>query len=102
MLTRAAPPVRASSIAPFICMAVLLFSASAHAAGGSAVAWGDNGYGQLGSAPTGPEVCNGSSPCSRTPVPVAGLAGVTQLAGGYEQSLGLLADGTVRAWGNNT
>jgi alpha-tubulin suppressor-like RCC1 family protein len=58
------------------------------------VAWGGNGYGQLGNSGAGLE--------SRTPVPVEGLSEVTALAAGGNFSLALLADGTVRAWGGDS
>lgn len=62
-------------------------------AGGSVVAWGANREGQLGEGGTG-----GSAD---EPVPVGGLSGVTAVSAGDEESLALLADGTVRAWGGD-
>ncbi|MEU4076743.1 hypothetical protein DEJ45_09155 [Streptomyces venezuelae] len=57
-------------------------------------AWGWNGAGHLG---------DGGSTVSRTtPVPVPGLTDVTALAGGYNHSVAVLADGSVLAWGENT
>ena len=58
---------------------------------GTAIAWGQNGYGQLGNP--GVEL---SSP---TPVPVEGLSEVRALAAGGDFSLALLDNGTVMAWG---
>ncbi len=55
-----------------------------------AVAWGQNTYGQLGSASTEP---------SYLPEPVSGLSYVTAVAGGTRHSLALLSNGTVMAWG---
>ena len=101
MPTRAVVLARATFLAAMLCLAALLGAAQAQAAGGTAMAWGQNDSGQLGNGETvGPELCNGS-PCSKKPIPVGGLAGVTQLSGGSEQTLALLADGTVRAWGKN-
>jgi hypothetical protein len=36
-----------------------------------------------------------------TPVPVWGLTGATVIAGGDQRTCALLADGTVKCWGNN-
>lgn len=60
---------------------------------GTAIAWGGDGYGQLGNA--GAELEN------RTPVPVEGLSEVTALAAGANFSLALLGNGTVKAWGGD-
>ena len=64
---------------------------------GTVLAWGDNGSGQLG---------DGSTTDSSTPVQVVGvggigvLSGVVAIAAEYYQSLALLADGSVVAWGD--
>src|SRR5262249_18801312 len=63
----------------------------AHAAGGTAVGWGENNYGQL-TGTKGPE---------RPVFSVEGLSGAAQLASGGYHSLALMADGTVRSWGFN-
>ncbi|WP_317936587.1 RCC1 domain-containing protein [Streptomyces cellostaticus] len=59
---------------------------------GTVVAWGYNGFGQLG---------NGTFTDSTTPVQVSNLANVTSIAAGTRHSLALRADGSVRAWGYN-
>jgi alpha-tubulin suppressor-like RCC1 family protein len=59
---------------------------------GSLWAWGANGRGQLGLGTVGPAAV-------RTPQKVPGLAGVTQLAAGTEQSMALRSDGTLLVWG---
>jgi alpha-tubulin suppressor-like RCC1 family protein len=56
----------------------------------TAVAWGQNTYGQLGS---------GSTELSYLPEPVSDLSYVTAVAGGTRHSLALLSNGTVMAWG---
>jgi alpha-tubulin suppressor-like RCC1 family protein len=59
---------------------------------GTVWSWGLNVLGQLG---------DGSLVSSRTPVQVAGLTGVTQVAAGDGFGLALRSDGTVWAWGWN-
>jgi alpha-tubulin suppressor-like RCC1 family protein len=67
---------------------------------GTVVDWGLNAVGELGDGTeTGPSTCSGI-PCSRTPVAVSGLSGVTAIAGGLEHRLALLSNGTVMSWGN--
>ena len=63
--------------------------------------WGDNGDGELGiGTDTGPDACN-TTGCSDVPVPVSGLTDVRAIAAGDENSLALLSNGTVEAWGTN-
>jgi alpha-tubulin suppressor-like RCC1 family protein len=71
---------------------------------GTVVAWGSNFEGALGDGTTsGPETCErfagGRGPCSKTPIPVAGLKEATAISAGLADSLALLANGTVMAWG---
>jgi alpha-tubulin suppressor-like RCC1 family protein len=78
------------------------------AAAGSSVgvfAWGDNTYGQLGNGTsTGPNTCNGSSPCGTTPAPVLLPAGVTPtaIAGAGQNAYAIGSDGKLYAWGANS
>src|SRR5450756_1827138 len=62
---------------------------------GQVLAWGYNGYGQLG---------NGTTTNSSTPVAVSLPSGttVTAIAGGTHHSLALTSTGQVLAWGYNT
>jgi IPT/TIG domain/Regulator of chromosome condensation (RCC1) repeat len=58
---------------------------------GTVVAWGDNEDGQLG---TGSAALQ-----SEVPTPVKGLTGVTAIAAGGNESLALLSNGSMMAWG---
>jgi hypothetical protein len=59
---------------------------------GSLWAWGSNEMGELGLGTVGQLAV-------RTPQKVPGLAGVTQLAAGYANSMALRSDGTLLVWG---
>jgi alpha-tubulin suppressor-like RCC1 family protein len=61
---------------------------------GTVMGWGANNQGQLGQGTT-------TVAPSPTPAPVVDLAGVAAVAAGFDHSLALLKDGTVRSWGNN-
>jgi alpha-tubulin suppressor-like RCC1 family protein len=63
---------------------------------GTVYAWGSNTSGQLGVGKTGDELYE-----DPTPHPVIGLTDVVQVAAGGYQSLALVSDGTVYAWGYN-
>lgn len=61
---------------------------------GALYAWGRNDYGQLGS---------GATSSGASPVPTrVGTAVYVQAAAGSRHSMGLQADGTLYAWGNNS
>ncbi|HTR88573.1 MAG TPA: IPT/TIG domain-containing protein, partial [Solirubrobacteraceae bacterium] len=61
--------------------------------GGGVMAWGNGSSGQLG---------NGAAPaCQPSPVAVSGLAGVSSVAAGGEDSMALLSDGAVMSWGED-
>jgi alpha-tubulin suppressor-like RCC1 family protein len=62
---------------------------------GTVMAWGFDGYGQLGNGKAG------SEGQSDVPVAVSGLSEVSAISGGDQHSLALLRDGTVMAWGFN-
>jgi alpha-tubulin suppressor-like RCC1 family protein len=61
-------------------------------ANGTVMAWGNNGFGQLG---------DGTTVTRSVPVEVTGLTGVRAIAAGADHSLALLANGRVMAWGDN-
>jgi len=60
---------------------------------GKVVAWGSNSEGQLGVGSKGGQL--------ETPLEVKGLSGVTAISAGSSESLALLEDGKVMAWGKN-
>jgi len=61
-------------------------------ANGTVMAWGNNGFGQLG---------DGTTVTREVPVEVKGLTGVKTIAAGGDHSLALLSSGKVMAWGDN-
>jgi alpha-tubulin suppressor-like RCC1 family protein len=72
-------------------------------ADGRVMAWGSNDRGQLGDgSTTGPQSCGAFGPCSNTPAPVSGLRSVTAVAAGGHHGMALLADHSVKAWGENS
>ena len=74
-----------------LCLVCSLSTSSA-ARADSAVAWGDNFFGELG---------DGTTTGHSTPIPVSGMdSGVTAVAAGYFYSLGV-QNGGAYAWGEN-
>ncbi len=62
--------------------------------GGSVMAWGEDGHGELG---------NGTVKShEETPVAVSGLSGVKAISAGSQDSVALLASGSVMTWGNDS
>ncbi len=88
---------RRISLALSLCLLGLIFSSSAQASGGTVSAWGYNYYGETGVGHVTQTGCD----CLESPVAVPGLAGVTQTAAGYDHTLYLLSDGTVRSAGDD-
>jgi alpha-tubulin suppressor-like RCC1 family protein len=80
----AAAPVSGSSVTP-----------------GGVVAWGSNTQGQVGNGFL-PCVCSSGPPATQAlAARVSGLdGGVQQVSGGFDHSLALMTDGTVRGWGD--
>lgn len=64
---------------------------------GAAVAWGVDQFGQLGDGTGIQAGCK----CIDHPVPVPGLSSAMAISAGAYETLALLADGSVRAWGRN-
>jgi hypothetical protein len=94
-------PVRVSNLSEVAAIAAGLHHALALLKNGTVEAWGDNTAGALGQGNfTGPELC-GETPCSKTPVAVPSLTGVSAVAAGGEFSLALLSTGTIMGFGND-
>jgi len=97
--TDSTTPVRVSVITsanPAVEIAGGQYHSLALLADGTVRAWGSNQYGQLGYFSLNTE--------SRVPAQVSVITSANpavEIAGGGFHSLALLADGTVRAWGNN-
>jgi alpha-tubulin suppressor-like RCC1 family protein len=70
---------------------------------GRVAAWGVSERGELGDgSSTGPEKCDEMlQTCSKTPLAVSGLSGVTTVAARGAHSLALLENGAVMSWGDN-
>jgi len=69
-------------------------------AAGTVWAWGANGSGQLGRAPSTTTACS-VGVCTPVPARVEGLSRVVAIAGGDDHSLALDSTGRVWAWGGN-
>jgi len=72
-------------------------TASAQAAGGSVLGWGENYYGQTGNGTPSKTECQ----CLPNPTPAGGLSDATQVSAGSSHTIALRANGTVTAWGYN-
>jgi alpha-tubulin suppressor-like RCC1 family protein len=90
-------PVEVEGLESVVSISAGLRHSLARLVGGSVVAWGFNEYGELGNGRSAPE-----QEFSAVPVGVKGLAEATKaVSAGDEESLALLNDGTVEAWGMN-
>jgi len=70
---------------------------------GAVKCWGSNDSGCLGVSSSGPEFCNGSDPCSKSPVNVTSLTtGVSSISTGSSHACALVTGGAVKCWGYNT
>src|SRR5207237_71391 len=71
---------------------------------GTAWGWGLDESGQLGSGQASQSCIyfEFPQPCEPLPVQVVGLSGVTAIAGGFEHSLAVTADGAAWAWGDDS
>jgi hypothetical protein len=95
-------PVTVSSLSGATAISAGADFSLARLESGKVVSWGANNEGQLGDGnEEGPETCV-TSICSKTPVEVVELSGVTKISAGYEHALAVLENGTVEAWGEGS
>lgn len=85
-------PVQVANLSGVRAIAAGFWHSVALKADGTAWAWGDNRWGQLGDQTTVSKY---------TPVQVSNLSGATTIASGYNHTLALRSDGTVSVWGCN-
>jgi alpha-tubulin suppressor-like RCC1 family protein len=88
-------PVQVTGLTGVTQIAAGQYSNLALRSDGTVWAWGDDASGELG------DDHGDTLGYSDTPVQVAGLTGVTQVAAGTNFDLALRSDGTVWAWGQN-
>jgi alpha-tubulin suppressor-like RCC1 family protein len=86
-------PVQVSGITDAVRVAAGEIHTCALLADETVACWGTNAYGNLG---TGTK-----NDTHLTPVPVAGLSGVVSISVGSYHSCALIADGTMKCWGDN-
>jgi alpha-tubulin suppressor-like RCC1 family protein len=92
---RSTTPVQVSGLTSVKSLGGRGYHSMALKTDGSIWCWGDNASGQLGNG-----VAYGSG--TNRPVQVIGLTNPVSISGGGFFSLALLADGTVRSWGDNS
>ena len=90
-------PTEVKGVGQVVALSAGYSSACAVLADHTAVCWGSNTHGQLGNG----TVSTGSPSGSATPVPVSGLTNVVAIGASSGYACALLADGTVRCWGDN-
>ena len=86
-------PVQTLNLSDVMAVAGGQYHSLALKSDGTAWAWGEGAYGQLG---------NGSPYEEYTPVPVSNLSSVIEIACGWNHSLAVTSNGTAWAWGKNT
>jgi len=92
-------PVKVHGLTNVVAIAAGCWHSLALKRDGTVRAWGDNYSGQLGDGTNAPTPWGTN--ISNVPVTVKNLAGIKAIDGGYNFSVALKRDGTVRAWGAN-
>jgi hypothetical protein len=98
-------PVAVPGLTGVTAIAAGGYFACALLSGGTVACWGENVFGELGVGTlTGPDSCIPGDgypvACSRTPVAVPGLTGVTALAADFYHACALEGGGTAECWGS--
>jgi alpha-tubulin suppressor-like RCC1 family protein len=83
-------------VATLLAMVLASTRADAAVSAGSALAWGDNFFGQLGND------THGEGTNTNIPVAVRNISGVKSVKAGCAHGLALKENGLVRAWGDNS
>jgi hypothetical protein len=94
-----AVPVAVQGLTGAVAIAAGLQHSLAVLAGGTVMAWGGDEYGQLGNSSVREN--EEGERMTELPVAVEGVAGATAVAAGARDSLVLLSNGTVMAWGED-
>ena len=94
-------PVAVAGGLTFTALRAGLFLTCGRATGGAWYCWGSNNFGQLGNGAVGPELCQGTNPCSSVPVAVASGAGFETVFPGYRHSCAITPGGVASCWGWN-
>ena len=84
-------PTQVTGLTNVTAIAATGFAAFALKADGTVWSWGANGAGELGGGAVGPD--------RSTALQIAGLSGITAIAGGLGTGYALKSDGTVWSWG---
>lgn len=95
--TGISPPVTVRGLSNAVAIAAGNLHTCALSARGTVVCWGVNGSGELGDGTTEPR----SEPVIVTIMPGVALTGVVAIAAAGRHTCALLADGSVRCWGEN-
>jgi len=93
-------PVAASGVTTATAISTSLGASCALLATGQVDCWGDNSWGELGTG-TMMTCYSTFSPCSTTPVEVAGLTDATAVSTSNDHSCALLTTGQVKCWGQD-
>jgi alpha-tubulin suppressor-like RCC1 family protein len=99
-------PVVVAGLSGVAQLAANEFRTCARLVDGTVRCWGRDTGGSLGTGVTETCVSRGVStnvwPCARTPVAIAGLGDVAEVAVGDDHACARLTDGTARCWGGNS
>jgi alpha-tubulin suppressor-like RCC1 family protein len=99
---RALGDVRVKTSVSFVAVSAGWWHTCALGRDGAAYCWGSNQFGQLGGEPSEAESCPAAAACSTTPVRVGGGRRFVAVGAGGAHSCGLVAEGAVYCWGDNS